>query len=424
MNEDLREIYWKAILIEKATKGELPESDIERLKSIGVDIPRSLPGDRPLRKFYRNWETSPCEKFLEDLVFILKNLAILDVLNLIASITIILSLIGWWVGRQERRENELFATWSVIKNASGDVSGVARVAAERLNRKGFSLFRLDLRETDLSNADLRKADLREADLSSANLSGANLRRASLNGTNLSHADLSRADLWTATLQHTKLEGAELRGVNLMRATLIDLELVEAQLPGVHFEGASLSNVNFEGASLTGAKLTEIRQLSEDPSLNQLNLKRADLRGAELQRADLRHANLQGADLGSPKIFQVPAGYIHDECASFGREFSADLQGATLSHASLQRAELIGTNLQDAELSYADLQEATLADANLQGAILIHANLKTTQCLTQEQIEPALLCYTILPDDIARALDSKRNCLELGIDPKSGLPLKD
>ena len=76
-------------------------------------------------------------------------------------------------------------------------------------------------------------------------------------------------------------------------------------------------------------------------------KKADLRGANLRSANLNGANLSGADL----------------------------RWADLREADLRGADLSGANLRGADLREADLNGADLNGANLRGADLRRANLR-------------------------------------------------
>ena len=73
-----------------------------------------------------------------------------------------------------------------------------------------------------------------------------------------------------------------------------------------------------------------------------------IEGDSLQDADLRGANLRWANL----------------------------KDADLRRADLRRADLRGANLKDADLRWADLQDANLKDADLRWADLRRANLPT------------------------------------------------
>lgn len=55
--------------------------------------------------------------------------------------------------------------------------------------------------------------------------------------------------------------------------------------------------------------------------------------------------------------------------------NANLKGADLSYAELGKADLSGANLRGVDLSYANLNEANLSGANLRGAILIGTDLR-------------------------------------------------
>ena len=169
---------------------------------------KAIQTKRPIRRFAAWWEATAIEKWLEDISFLLKNAAVLDIINLLAGITIIISLITWLTGKTERWENEIFFTWNVVKEATGDKSGVAKLAIERLLKNKFSLAGLDLSKTNLERVNLQEADLWKVNLQEAVLSEANLQGAFLRETNLRAAVLSKADLQEAFLLEADLQGAK------------------------------------------------------------------------------------------------------------------------------------------------------------------------------------------------------------------------
>ncbi len=179
------------------------------------------------------------------------------------------------------------------------------------------------------------------------------------------------------LEDLNKDGVALEGVAVPRADLSGIDLSYGNLIRTNFKKAKLNSANLQEAYLVFA----------------------NLQGAELLCADLQGANLQGADLSRA--------YLHD----------ANLEGAILWFADLQEAELLCADLQGADLSRADLQGADLQEANLQGACLGGANLSGAKNLTQDQLTPAKLCRTTLPQGIA--LDANRDCQELGIAPETG-----
>ncbi|WP_406709332.1 pentapeptide repeat-containing protein [Trueperella pyogenes] len=87
------------------------------------------------------------------------------------------------------------------------------------------------------------------------------------------------------------------------------------------------------------------------ALNLDTLQDADLRGANLRDADLWGADLWGANLRDADLR------------------GANLRDANLQGANLRDADLWGANLRDANLQCANLWDANLWDANLQGANL-------------------------------------------------------
>ncbi len=203
------------------------EEKIENLKQQGFYFPLNIQypnkqtpekQTRFIRRIADWWETTRVEKYLEDIDYLLKNAAILNILSLLANFALIVSLVTWLTGLKEQRENQLFATWTIINDGKGDQSRVVRTAVEWLNKEGFSLSGLQLNETNLSystlnGADLIRANLSEADLFESNLSGAifydaNLSLANLSKANLGLANLSLANLGLANLSETYLFNAK------------------------------------------------------------------------------------------------------------------------------------------------------------------------------------------------------------------------
>ena len=240
--EDIQNIFREAIM--ETTRKVILESKNPPRRSL-------------LRQFGEWWETTPVERFLEDIEDILQKSALLSILSLVANITIVVSLFGWWVGRSERRENEIFQTWEMTENLSGDRSEAAKLIVQRLHRNGASLTGLDLRDSNLYEVNLQNAHMLEVDLTGAMLIKANLRSANLTNSALDYARLSEADLRHAYLQSTSLLGATLEKANLsvsdlFRANLADADMTEANLQEANLVGANLQGAILENANLQGA----------------------------------------------------------------------------------------------------------------------------------------------------------------------------
>ena len=249
------------------SKNKKLEKRIENLRQQGFYFPPNIQSPnkqtpqkqtRLIRRIADWWETTPIEKFLEDMDYLLKNSAILNIFSLLTNVAIIVSLVTWLTGLEEQRENKLFSTWTIINEGKGDRSGVVRTAVERLYKDGFNLYGLQLNGTflgwtNLSGANLSQARLSEALLSGANLSGANLAGAYLTGANLSGANLSGANLILANLSGAYLGRATLSETDLSQADLIQADLLEANLSGTDFSRANLSGADLSGANLSNAK---------------------------------------------------------------------------------------------------------------------------------------------------------------------------
>ena len=132
--------------------------------------------------------------------------------------------------------------------------------------------------------------------------------------------------------------------------------------------ADLSKSNLCGANLGRADLNYA-------DLSEANLSRADLSFAQLGEANLWKANLSEADLSNADFF---CAYLSEADLSRAELSSANLFAADLSESNLGGADLVGADLSDANLSKADLRGAFLIQANLVEATLDSADL--TGCM--------------------------------------------
>ncbi|MGK7909243.1 MAG: pentapeptide repeat-containing protein [Synechococcus sp.] len=339
----------------------------------------------------------------------LESLAILDILNTLASVGIVIAVGSFIINQDDRHEQDVFAAWQTISSAAGQSgSGGRKEAIEFLHsrpwrfpwfcRKGAedlsciirqpaqSLAGLDvgldeeenakfpgmgafLAELQLPNADLRVANLQSANLEEANLRSTNLRRA-----NLRKADLLGANLQNADLMRVNFEGALLQEANLSNANLQEA-ILQAGLSSANLSSADLQNANLTSADLRGANLYKANlqwAFLSGASLGSANLSNADLREARLYGTDLRETNLQEADLWNAEL---PNAFLQEADLWKAHLRKAYLPGANLLEANLRDTDLRQAFLQNANLRVANLQNARLGDSNLQSANLWLANLQ-------------------------------------------------
>jgi uncharacterized protein YjbI with pentapeptide repeats len=248
------------------------------------------------RKTVSRYETTAIEHALETLTEDLKNLALFDLLALLANLAIIISLASFLTnGERQRHDEQVYNAWQVITNAYGQPgNGGRRRALEFLNSTPGTPGRRrwfgtpwpseSLQGVDVSKANLSRIRLPGADLKDANLQSANLKSADLRKTNLEYANLQEANLEAVNLQESDLEFANLRQVDLVDANLQQIALGAANLQGAYLRG-----VNLQMAFLTGVEL-------KAASLHGANLQGTSLAAANLQWASFREANLQEANL--------------------------------------------------------------------------------------------------------------------------------
>ena len=245
----------------KASEGKLSSEEAQHLRRLGVAITNKTksPSKRPIRRFAAWWETTAIEKLLEDISFLLKNAALLEIVNLVAGITIIISLITWLATEKQRRNGEVYQAWQVVTAAYNQPgSGGRKEALEFLNSepRRFPWFWLKWEKQSLAGLAAPKAYLRGTELQQAYLVQANLQDAWLEMANLQKVHLEGANLQNAWLPQANLQEADLRGANLQEAELAKANLQEAELFKANFQEAKLWQANLQEASLWKANLQE------------------------------------------------------------------------------------------------------------------------------------------------------------------------
>ncbi len=275
-------LYENVVLSEKIN---IEKDRIENLKQQDFSSPQDIQSPdketlekqtRLIRRISDWWETTSIEKFLEDIDYLLKNLAILNVVSLLANVTLIVSLVSWFTERKERKEEKHFSAWSIINEGQGDKSGVVTTALERLNKEGFSLSGLQLNKTNLHDANLNGARLFQANLSEATLSRNKLANANLVLANLSKVFFIGADL----------NEAYLNGANLSKANMIGIKLTKADLSGANLSEANLDSANLDGANLRGAYLFNAKNLNNAQIKLACNWKEATYVNSTIQKNNI------------------------------------------------------------------------------------------------------------------------------------------
>jgi uncharacterized protein YjbI with pentapeptide repeats len=159
-----------------------------------------------------------------------------------------------------------------------------------------------------------------------------------------------------------------------------IAFVRENPPGIDFLSQYTNEIPKLGADVQAALKVIGRRDTKKETTNQiLNLRNADLPGANLKKANLRAINLKEANLQEANLF-----FANLNGANL---MQANLQGANLFLANLQKTILVGANLAEATLCAANLDAANLTQANLCQATLCAANLEGAD-LTQANLYQA------------------------------------
>lgn len=176
----------------------------------------------------------------------------------------------------------------------------------------------------------------------APMAGCRLAKATFN-----HADLTGADLNTADLYQCRMVGATLYDAHLSRVRLAYADLTGAKLGGGDQHPASLAYALMPGVTLTNAELFGVNlayaQIYDQAKLDGAHLESAKLANANLNDMDLRKAYMKGVDLSGALLLN---------CRFNGVDLSPATghQGTSLAGAFLQGADFTASNLDGVDLS--------------------------------------------------------------------------
>ncbi|OLT58943.1 pentapeptide repeat-containing protein [Moorena bouillonii] len=161
------------------------------------------------------------KKFLEPVLDYLNRLALLEILGLVGNLSLLVGVIVFIAGEQDRRNADVYQAWQVVTAAHDQAgSGGRKEALEFLNSEPRRIpwFWLTWRRQSLDSLQAPNAYLRGVQLSYARLVNANLQEANLFTANLQKAILSRANLQKAILDEANLQQAYLIKAKLQQAS--------------------------------------------------------------------------------------------------------------------------------------------------------------------------------------------------------------
>jgi uncharacterized protein YjbI with pentapeptide repeats len=137
------------------------------------------------------------------------------------------------------------------------------------------------------------------------------------------------------------------------------------LSGIDLRDADLSGANLCGANLNGADLRDARLTATN--LESAQLVGCDLRGARLDNANLKYANLEGGRLDIPDASDITL-----------RRADRFMRRHATTVTSLQNACLVGANLNRIQGERLCAEQANFAGAKLRSANVPSANLRAAR----------------------------------------------
>lgn len=168
-----------------------------------------------------------------------------------------------------------------------------------------------------------------------------------------------------------LQDVDLRCADLRGANLQNVILRESNLALVNAEGANLQEGDLTATILREANLSEA--VLQGAMLDNVDLKGADLEKAILDKAKCSRANFAGARMWNASMMKIT---LENTNLSDSSLMGAQLQNARMRRANLEDAGLNETNLRDVDFTGANLCGATMSWADVRGAYFKNANMRT------------------------------------------------
>ena len=298
----------------------------------------------------------------------------------------------------------------------GDFSGVDFKDA---HLKGANFEGVNLKGANLSGMDLMFANFKDADLTGADLRGSRLHSITLIGANLENVKIDKQACYMlldcAKLGRKQFEDLRKAGVQDFRFVILVGDFFEINFAGVDVKGAMVGETRLEKEQFIrwyAAGFRRFRNLDLIGDFSEVDFRNADLTDVNLQKAKLANAVLEGAKLRREQFEHLyKAGVRNFRSVTLEGDFfwvdlkNADLTGANLQNARLTNAVVEGAKLGkeqfeclykagvrnfrsvtlEGDFSWVDLTKADLAGANLQNAILTNAMVHGAK-LGKEQFE--------------------------------------
>jgi len=185
----------------------------------------------------------------------LRRWALLDLVNLIASLSVVWAAISYLTSADERaqaqrdqRKAKQYQAWQVINAGEGKGGSGGRIEAlQDLASDNISLKGLNLSKSVLDRLKLPRTILAQTDFSSASLYGACLQGADLREANFQGSLLIQADLSEAVLSRADFSYADMGGADFSKAVVDVVDFRKAVLPESILSAANLRDANIGGA---------------------------------------------------------------------------------------------------------------------------------------------------------------------------------
>lgn len=234
-------------------------------------------------------EGLPFEPFLDDLATVIGQFGLFKVLGVLSNLAILLGIISWGMGIEDRKQERSDQAWSAINTAASvqpDYENVENVEKEEAVEKESERW-VRLGSTGDGG---RSTSIERLYQDSQSIAGFKAPGSVLKGINLSPKSClwGLAERWgchlTADLSGADLRGADLSDAQLNKVKMYYTRLRNGSLQSATLKSADLAFVNADRVSFRGSDL-------EEATLWSSSLKEAIFEGTNLTKVDLGSAQM-------------------------------------------------------------------------------------------------------------------------------------
>ena len=229
------------------------------------------------------------------------------------------------------------------------------------------------------------------------LQNLDLKGIDFSGLDFGDVVMSKCDLSGATLHECNLESVSARDCNFDNTDIKETTAKGADLTRCTFKGAKIDKVSFQGANLTETNFStgDLPTQITNTSLNDTDMRAANIDGAKVENTTLDRANMQALSGQGAMMFnvsadqvnltdaQLPGAGMRDVNITNSIGTDANLDNAALDRVKMTEFDAQGINLDKTEQRNVTISESDMSFGSMNGAVLANVKIDNSKLLKMQ-----------------------------------------